>query len=321
MFTKRIVGLFKLALFFFFRGQHTFAVNEYKVTSSRIKDSCDLQSKHFVRQQERSSSFSGCADAHVELWLRNLSDTVQIIDIGANKGYWSAQKLFELFPNSPLTPSVVYQHWKKYMPERGGLRPCGSCDDCKETWQMLRPSLSNRVRLVLVEALPSNAIILRKLFRGVRNHVRVHNLAVTSSSGFVKFQDAGTGRETNSIFPTGTLRSKYPLRTVRSMTLDDLCGYLYRNDVPISFLKIDTEGYDALILFSGSTCLHRVERLEFEYHGVGPWAKMKLSDTLSYLHTYGFICYFLGSNMSLNLSSCWRRELELHKWSNLFCHK
>ncbi|WIA35958.1 hypothetical protein OEZ86_004336 [Tetradesmus obliquus] len=82
-------------------------------------------------------------------------------------------------------------------------------------------------------------------------------------------------------------------------------------------LKIDTEGFDVLVLQGARKALasHKVDILQFEYHGIGVWGtspEFTLKAVVKDLELLGYICYFEGKLLT-RLTGCWSDAFE--EWS------
>ncbi|WIA15607.1 hypothetical protein OEZ85_002234 [Tetradesmus obliquus] len=88
-------------------------------------------------------------------------------------------------------------------------------------------------------------------------------------------------------------------------------------------LKIDTEGFDVLVLQGARKALasHKVDILQFEYHGIGVWGtspEFTLKAVVKDLELLGYICYFEGKLLT-RLTGCWSDAFEVKGWSNVVC--
>jgi FkbM family methyltransferase len=104
--------------------------------------------------------------------------------------------------------------------------------------------------------------------------------------------------------------------TVDTLVENELGG------VPPLVLSIDTEGFDGLVLKGARRTLRSggVGLLAFEFHGNGPWAHMRLSDTVAELDELGYECYWAHFQGLLPLTCFdWNAFGNEHKWSNLVC--
>lgn len=89
----------------------------------------------------------------------------------------------------------------------------------------------------------------------------------------------------------------------------------------IDMLVIDTEGNDYLVL-QGTKHLfaHRSVRLvAFEYHEYPPWDKYSLKQTVEWLDSMDYDCFFQGRGRIWQLTRCWDDLYEFRGWSNVQC--
>jgi len=112
--------------------------------------------------------------------------------------------------------------------------------------------------------------------------------------------------------------------TVPVLTVDQL---MIREGLDyIDFLKIDTEGFDLMVIEGAQKSLsqHKVGILLFELNTV--WPKMfkgsstPLKQVITELGGKGYVCYLEGKNLMLRFTFCWDDLLEKNKaWSNIWC--
>jgi len=87
----------------------------------------------------------------------------------------------------------------------------------------------------------------------------------------------------------------------------------------IDVLKIDTEGNDPGVLRGAKATLARggATVVIFEYH---VYWDSTLRDVTAQMEAHGYACYLEGKNALLKLThGCWSPQLELKKWSNVWC--
>eukprot|EP00614_Pseudopedinella_elastica_P028723 CAMPEP_0172617080 /NCGR_PEP_ID=MMETSP1068-20121228/70021_1 /TAXON_ID=35684 /ORGANISM="Pseudopedinella elastica, Strain CCMP716" /LENGTH=150 /DNA_ID=CAMNT_0013422747 /DNA_START=760 /DNA_END=1209 /DNA_ORIENTATION=+ len=92
---------------------------------------------------------------------------------------------------------------------------------------------------------------------------------------------------------------------IRVTTVDEIVSQEMGGAFP-SLLSIDTEGHDALVLQGAANTLRsgKLNYVEFEYHEVGPWGRMKLEDTINLLDSFDFDCY-LALRPLVRVTGCW----------------
>ena len=86
-------------------------------------------------------------------------------------------------------------------------------------------------------------------------------------------------------------------------------------------LKVDTEGFDPLVLSGARGLLSRgvPDLLLFEYHGKGAWLDTSLRVVALDLAASGYACYFDGDPVLTRVTGCWHDALEVRDWSNVVC--
>ncbi len=187
----------------------------------------------------------------------------------------------------------------------------------------------------------------------------LHQLAVSNSSGILRFP-ADCGSETCSLpyddkqvcirkdyasTPSRPLRADHncvvanltrsenglnlqetlglDLVNVQANTVDD---FFEKELLPagifhVELLKIDTEGFDPLVLQGAHRTLAegRATMLQFEYHNLRAWSHTSLKSVVQDLETLGYTCYFDGSPTLLRITNLWVDSLEFRDWSNIIC--
>lgn len=154
--------------------------------------------------------------------------------------------------------------------------------------------VGNSGKVISLEAHPitykylCNNINLNKL-----NNVNAINLAVGDKNGLVSFSHC-IHDDINSVICDGGI-------TVRSSTLDSL---LFNDSMKINLLKIDTEGFELMVLKGASNCLTKIECILFEseeelFIRYG----YTTSDLLNFIKSYGFKVYKLNGNKLYDISA------------------
>ncbi|KAL6759322.1 hypothetical protein V8C86DRAFT_1328560 [Haematococcus lacustris] len=109
---------------------------------------------------------------------------------------------------------------------------------------------------------------------------------------------------------------------VKVWTVDKLMQDVVGANTSVLLLKIDTEGWDGLVLQGASGALERklVDFIIFEYHNVGKWRTTLLADVVTWMEQKGYACYFDSQPDIFKLSAgCWLPGYEVHQWSNVAC--
>mmetsp|Transcript_25071 Transcript_25071/g.60311 ORF Transcript_25071/g.60311 Transcript_25071/m.60311 type:complete len:321 (+) Transcript_25071:87-1049(+) len=154
----------------------------------------------------------------------------------------------------------------------------------------------------------------------------VTHAAMSAEDGtaeFARLKDKAVGVENKGI-STGC---KGRLVNCVNVTVYSLDTYVAKYipggaDVPINYLSLDVEGWDADVLSGGyQGALPRVHYLEFEYNWVGPWKDQSLYEVVEYLDkNVGFTCYWAGFNNTIwRITNCWLNHYDVHSWSNVAC--
>ncbi|KAL6759323.1 hypothetical protein V8C86DRAFT_1328619 [Haematococcus lacustris] len=107
---------------------------------------------------------------------------------------------------------------------------------------------------------------------------------------------------------------------VKVWTVDKLMQDVVGANTSVLLLKIDTEGWDGLVLQGASGALERklVDFIIFEYNSVGKWRTTLLADVVIWMEQKGYACYFDSQPDIFKLSSgCWLPGYEVHQWSNV----
>jgi hypothetical protein len=91
-------------------------------------------------------------------------------------------------------------------------------------------------------------------------------------------------------------------------------------------LKIDTEGFDPLVLEGARQTLaeKRVSVLQFEYSDYNMWQDVyKLEPVAKQLDQYGYDCYITAGTSNVRITGCWHPGLDLKSeyWTARVHHK
>jgi hypothetical protein len=93
-----------------------------------------------------------------------------------------------------------------------------------------------------------------------------------------------------------------------------------KNDAPIHYLDISTEGHDYEVLEGAANNLKRVHYLDLTYHWYGNWGKQSLRAMIERLHSTGFVCYWPGTENNLwRITDCWQDHYEHRFWAKIAC--
>lgn len=179
----------------------------------------------------------------------------------------------------------------------------GNLGDIIHMMKILYPS----IKIYTAEPVPKYYKHLLNRFRGDKN-INIYNLAIGSSKEdkIIKYDKWHHMMIVN--------RRLYEREIAHFMKLDDF----YKNYVKnknILFLKIDVEGFEDEVLFTGRNLLKNisVKIIYYEYHGsIGIRCKTKNSDLIHYLESLGYNCYGLGKYKIIRLSEKCLKKYDQH---------
>jgi FkbM family methyltransferase len=275
------------------------------------------------------------------------------VNAGANKGFAVAEFL-QRFHNQGGNRTPTNRQWHKSIKriKPSGMFGCGMCSACKDD----PPTFAHNapVRVLALELLKPNFLLLQKLFAHHAVPGAAYHMAASNYSGIayaptgVRTGQEWSGAELGEAEPSaasggaaaaapvkggsgsgGTRRVRSKAWTaVPATTIDALAK---REGLErISWLSIDTEGWDALVLEGASGMIERkrVDLLEFEYHSKGLWAadqppcdRRDLKGALERLSRRGYTCFWQGDRGTLAQATGegWCDEFEWRGHSNLVC--
>ena len=247
-------------------------------------------------------------------WQRAIQDTLQrkhmsYINIGANVG----SNVNEFLNMYNRTWKISPKEWHDQT--NAG---CGACGACKTVFHKREPpplvEATKSIHVVGVEMMSSTFWKLEEAFRVFQ----VPGTALHAAGGDVlqTVYEPHLPRPGHEYQGVATKGAPIPM-----ITIDSITTMLPAPDTDVvDILSIDTEGHDALVLQGATTGIsrHAFRVIEFEYHGVGAWAKTSLNATVSTLMKHNYRCYWQGNKGVLKRfrTSC---NYEFKKWSNLVC--
>lgn len=289
----------------------------------------EKQQQHFARRLA-DHNWSSCPDDTVfneasTVWEQTAtpSTTLVLLDVGTNKGYTIAGWLGRLVPMMHEAPQVLAQSIKaKY-----GRLFCGVCQDCKAQVRPLKQQYAGSIEIHSFEPMPANSAFLVEQHAEVEGalgvmdiSIEVNAVAMSNIVGTAPFPLQRFGTETASLGQESDTLVDVPTNTIDA--------YLAEKGIHhIDLLKIDTEGYDPLVLEGAAATLaaNVVDLVQFEYHRIGKWSptaegSVSLEETVARMDHYGYDCYFDGRTTELlRLTGCWTPLYEIRKWSNVVC--
>lgn len=138
--------------------------------------------------------------------------------------------------------------------------------------------------------------------QGEQQRLQVHCLAFSNTTGTTHFS-ANCETELCHILSGGC-------DVVNVTTVDVRIQQLGLHE--LFLLKIDTEGFDPLVLKGAQATLaaHKVTLLQFEYHGINMWKSHSLESVTEWLDTLSYTCYYDGPLLT-QITGCWSPELDI----------
>lgn len=255
-----------------------------------------------------------------------------MINIGANTGYAIAEFLAR-FSNDPavsVSPRAWQDRIRRYarLVNSTGLRmfSCGACSQCRDRrspWH----NAGGRPTAHALELDLKNRQLLRHLSKSTGTSVSVHELAASDKQGHACAALGVAGFEKHAIAQTTASENpgaRFCRRgqQVKMVTVD----WLMRNLslASVEHLSMDTEGWDAKILYAAQRSVTRraFRVIEFEYHVRWKEHQTSLQALQEWLFAAGYHCFFITKRPGLLVplsGACWRAEFERYKWSNLVC--
>jgi len=266
-----------------------------------------------------------------------LPDAVIFINVGANKGYAIAAMEAGFGANVSVgirhkvagSPGMAWfvaiqeyaavmghLHDPKHQEKRrrsAGAALCGTCRACVEA--PISAGRAKSLRSFAIELLPSNVQWLRAAVDRFHLTTRIFNYAAgKSSNATVRVQDLPLGSENGQAGEEGTY-------TVETRALDDF--FVEQNIQHPTFVSIDTEGHDGLVISGMRRHLEQaqVDAFEFEY-GRSAWSANSpepLNTTLKMLDDWGYSCFWQGEDGCISTASCWPEVQMTVSWGNVLC--
>ena len=285
----------------------------------------ELLGERYTQLVQQSSRWSACysEDYLLRLYLADMGfpehQNMLFFDVGANKGYSVATWISLWMPDLRISPRTLYDFLKTH----SNLSDCGVCQDCHEsTFETLklRRQVNQRVEIHAFEPQPNTYALLNQTRQWMNlSSFHIHQFALSNetSTGFLR--KCPLGVEVCGLASKSDADPNAFLE-VQIITLDNFVE-LHKITRQIDLLKIDTEGFDPLVLHGASAVLrrHQVRLLLFEYHGIGMWRTIHLHQVVTELDEKGYICYQIGRTGLFRLTGCWSTKFEMKKWSNVLC--
>jgi FkbM family methyltransferase len=137
---------------------------------------------------------------------------------------------------------------------------------------------------------PSEQCVIRMRHRFSGSDLVIRHVAVSDNVGTVLFSEHDDCGQQSAI--VASENGDYTVRRVPVTTLD---AEFADEDVPIDFLKVDTEGYDLKVLKGAHHLLARTRFVQFEYNSHWLAAGSSLKEAFEYLNGLGFAAYLVRS--------------------------
>jgi FkbM family methyltransferase len=170
---------------------------------------------------------------------------------------------------------------------------------------------SPRARAVLFEPNPASAEALRANTAGDEN-VLIFEGAVGEHNGSAvtfNFQHAnGAANEhgslsTVNVYEAGEYKTRVPMFSLDAM----LERMMLPDKRSVHFLKIDTEGFDQLVLYGAARLLRRTRLVLWECHELQRAARggpgTTIYESVDYMQQHGFLTFVVGSSRLLRLDA------------------
>lgn len=273
-------------------------------------------------EKSNKKLWSACPDLH---WgsLVTLPSSPVLMNIGANKGYAVAEWLADFgHPEGGVTPHSLRGFYRTRFPDLPLIHGCGYCKDChygrdrKVTRAEVNPQDYPGIKVYAVEPSNGNFQLLEAFFNefAEKLDLTLVKAAVSNSTGVAEFPNVKVGHEAGFI---GDVSNGYTM--VNVTTVDDLMEAY--NLQGLDILKIDTEGFDPLVLKGAQRTLSqgRASIVNFEYHSLNHWQTTSLKSVVEQLDQYGYDCYFEASLAMIRITRCWNDAMEFKKFSNVLC--
>ena len=224
-------------------------------------------------------------------------------------------------------------------------QPCGACRDC-ELPAGGETSLSEALcgadgapalRLHSFEPGAGNRQLHAAAIAEVERHANAgrperaqphllqsHGVALHSFRGYAAFPQCPAGSELCSVggkrMEGLKARGGAPAFSVPVTTVDALVEELALEEVLM--LKIDTEGFDPLVLEGAVGALHgqRIASVMFEYHALNHWKATDLANVVERMREAEYTCYLLTRDDTLVLlTRCSHAGEQKWWWGNVLC--
>eukprot|EP01001_Neometanema_parovale_P007380 NODE_3687_length_1176_cov_106.249763_g3502_i0.p1 GENE.NODE_3687_length_1176_cov_106.249763_g3502_i0~~NODE_3687_length_1176_cov_106.249763_g3502_i0.p1 ORF type:complete len:386 (-),score=31.69 NODE_3687_length_1176_cov_106.249763_g3502_i0:19-1119(-) len=182
------------------------------------------------------------------------------------------------------------------------------------------------VTIIMFEASPSTRKRLENRVATIKDNQPSLSLTVVGAAagdvtGEVYFGTHSNSSQVDHIMSAAEANSPpadVSVIKVKCTTLNDYFVSSRFHHFPL--LKIDAEGFDALVLRGASDILSRVGAIVFECHSLWATTNSSLNSVIPWLSTYGFQTYQIGMPFSLRLYGPYFSPTinSVRAWSNCF---
>ncbi|CAF3635852.1 unnamed protein product [Adineta steineri] len=309
------------------QDQHRLISTPFSSVFYCTKGESENQGKVYQEELRRNALWTACyaEDYIIQLYLADLGTTRErrklLFDVGSNKGYVLAAWKSIWSPQN----GVNQRSLGKYLSEKLLLSDCGVCNDCNEPLLSTKVNISRHmnvsVEIHAFEPQLSNYGILHQVQKWTNDtYLYVHNLAISNHTGTAVLLKCGRGGEACGLTVEKNLTDTERFLLVNVTTLDTFVQKFQITEI-IDILKIDTEGYDPLVLTGANLIFKRqqIRLLIFEHHHVGFWASIHLRDVVENLDSKGYTCYMFGKTGLIRITRCWSSLFAEKRWSNVLC--
>lgn len=308
------------------RKQYPINHHHLPYTNFCTQTEADLQGEKYSELRRQSKFWSACySDAYLaKLYLADLDmfgeRKMLFFDVGANKGYTIAKWLSLWMPHLGINGIIL----GKFLRQKLKLKDCGVCNECVDAGFIdfkRQEHVTTAIEIHAFEPQPSTYQVLTKMKRWMNTpFLHVHKVALSNQSEILSLRKCPTGFEQCSLQTTSNLsNTKYYTKTIVT-TLDKFVDEKNISQ-KIDLLKIDTEGFDPLVIQGAENILnrHQVRVFLFEYHGINIWRTTTLYHVINDLDRKGYLCYKIGQTGIFRLTGCWSSSFEIKYWSNVLC--
>ncbi|CAF1104882.1 unnamed protein product [Adineta steineri] len=285
-----------------------------------------LQGKKYQELHREITFWSACYsnDYLIQHYLSDIdmpSDGKMLFfDIGANKGYTIASWISLWMPYLGINTRSL----GNYLRTKLNLDDCGACSDCKEDKieiLNLTSRVNKTIEIYAFEPQPPTYKLLNHVHQWMNiSFLHLYDLAISNETGTGLLMKCHPGGEACGLNAKSDKKNLSTHIQANLITLDKFIEdhKIYRK---IDLLKVDTEGFDPLVIQGANTLLtrHQIRLFIFEYHTVGMWSKTSLQYVITYLDNKGYLCYQIGKTGIFRLTGCWSTFFETRFWSNVLC--